>query len=406
MIERCGDRQRKCDGLHKWPFHPFVESLPIMLQIALFLLASGLCRYMASINIPIAGVLIGLTVLGALFYIGIAIAGTSSYDCPFQTPGSVVLRSLWAKIGPRLAPSVLPIVTALYNLVEVIQRHISRIVMCLPQVNIGHHSHSVLERIQLRILRVGLRLHPLLPTIQEDLDSATPQEINRWLTPKDLATIERTSANDVRCVSWILRNITDQEALDTAIRLAGTIRWFEEGTDIEPPYDLIVSTFRACFGSDAMVYPGSRDRAYYSGRAILWIHILAMCKSEEFARTFPLLTTRYTAPDHDDALTHLLRANSAASADDRFILLLGAHQGPTPSHSQWLSNVLLHLAWANRTALDVDFIRRWVWLMDSGDNPSNRLLAWCIFLGSDVEEEVLKVQDKSCEIICTCSSGF
>ena len=27
MIERCGDRQRKCDGLKKWPLRFFIESL-------------------------------------------------------------------------------------------------------------------------------------------------------------------------------------------------------------------------------------------------------------------------------------------------------------------------------------------------------------------------------------------
>lgn len=34
VIERCGDRQRKCDGLQKWPFYFFVESLPVMLQVS------------------------------------------------------------------------------------------------------------------------------------------------------------------------------------------------------------------------------------------------------------------------------------------------------------------------------------------------------------------------------------
>ena len=46
---------------------------------------------------------------------------------------------------------------------------------------------------------------------------------------KDLAAIQMASAKDVGCVSWILRSITDQEALDTAIRLAGMIRRFEDG---------------------------------------------------------------------------------------------------------------------------------------------------------------------------------
>ena len=94
MVQRCGDRQRKFDGLEKWPFQLFVESLPIMLQIALLLLTCGLSRYMWSVNTSVAGVVISFTILGILFYIGIVVAGTSSYECPFQTPVSIGLRHL------------------------------------------------------------------------------------------------------------------------------------------------------------------------------------------------------------------------------------------------------------------------------------------------------------------------
>jgi hypothetical protein len=94
MVERCGDRQRKFDGLGKWPFRLFIESLPIMLQIALLLLACGLSRYMWSVNMSVARIIISFTFLGVLFYIGIVAAGTSSYECPFQTPASIGLRHL------------------------------------------------------------------------------------------------------------------------------------------------------------------------------------------------------------------------------------------------------------------------------------------------------------------------
>jgi len=93
MTKRCGDRQRKSDGLERWPFHLFVESLSIMLQISLLLLACGLSRYMWSINTSVASVVISFTILVTVFYIGIVVAGTSSYACPFQTPASVALRN-------------------------------------------------------------------------------------------------------------------------------------------------------------------------------------------------------------------------------------------------------------------------------------------------------------------------
>jgi hypothetical protein len=415
MIERCGDRQRKCNGLQKWPFHFFIGGLPVMLQVALLLLACGLSRYMASINTSIAGVLITLTALGVLFYVGIVIAGTSSYDCPFQTPASGTLRSLWAKIGPYLTPASLPIIIVLRNLGEIVQCHMFRIAIRLPHIDIRRHFRSLLERVQLGILHIGLGLprtglnirrglrHLSLPTIRGNPRSTDSQEVVPWLTSKDLATIQMTSANDARCVSWILWNITDPEALDAAIRLAGTIRWFEDGSDVEPPYDLVVSTFQTCFDSNSEVYPGSRDRAYYSGRAILWIHALAMCRSEGFARSFPLPTTEYTAPDDDFDLARLLLVIEAQNPSDRLLFML-AQQGCSPSHIQWISNVLLHLSWANRTPLDFDYIRWHIYFTHkttaSVDMRLNHLLTWCIFLGSPAEGEVLKLQDKSCETTC------
>ena len=82
MIGRCGDRQRKCDGIEKWPLHLFVEGLPVMLQVAY--------------------TLITLTGFGVLFYLAIVTAGVSSYACPFQTPGSTALRSQWKNVQPRI----------------------------------------------------------------------------------------------------------------------------------------------------------------------------------------------------------------------------------------------------------------------------------------------------------------
>ena len=253
MIERCGDRQRKCDGLGRWPLHLFVESLPVMLRVALLFLACGLCRHMWSANTSVAYILIALTGLGVLFYVGIVIAGMSSYACPFQTPASVTLRGPRKKLWRGIAAFIV------YS-----KRVLSRI-------------RPMWNRSIRRLLRY--RSPPVIPL--ENIQVERPEP---WLETKD-PTTQRADANDVQCVSRILRNITDPEALDAAIRLAGMVWWFEDGTDLEPPYDLIVSTFHTCFDSNGKVFSGSRDRAYYSGPAILWIHTLATCKPQELAHS-------------------------------------------------------------------------------------------------------------------------
>ena len=374
MIERCGDRQRKCDGLEKWPLHFFVESLPVMLQVALLLLACGLCRHMWTINTSVAFTLISLTSLGVVFYLVVVIAGMSSYACPFQTPASVVLRRVWKKVRRGI-------------------------------VSLTVRSKRVLPRTRRTWnRRVRSLLRRQSPPTMILLENIEVHQSEPWMKPMDFAVAHRTNADDVQCVSWILRNITDPEALDAAIRLAGNIRWFDDGINADPPYDLIVSTFKACFDPTGKLYPGSRDRAYYSGRAMLWIHALAMCKSEEFARVFSLPGVQYPAPGLDSDLEHLLRINyPGLSSQDHILWLPLIGPQSTPSHLQFVFSVLLHLTWANRTTLNYEFLldcipKHKIETSLPLNAALNQFLTWCILLGSPVEEEALKVQDKSYDI--------
>jgi hypothetical protein len=58
---------------------------------------------MASIDTSVVGVLITLIVLGVLFYLGIIIAGTSSYECLFQrVPWSKSTRSREPRLSKEL----------------------------------------------------------------------------------------------------------------------------------------------------------------------------------------------------------------------------------------------------------------------------------------------------------------
>jgi len=371
MIERCGDRQRKFNGLKKWPLHFFVESLPVMLQAALLLLACGLCRHMWSINTPVACTLISLTGVGVIFYIGIVIAGMSSYACPFQTPASTALRNPWKKVSRGFV-----------SLIVRSKRVLSR-------------THRMWERGVRSLLHHQSQSTIPLEVVQVD----RPEP---WLDPEDFSTIRRTNADDVQCVSWILGNITDPEALDAALPLAGEIQWFGCGVDVDPIYDQIVSMFVSCFDSTGRLYPGSRDRAYYSGRAMLWINLLVMCHGRI---PHSMLSYRYTtwAPDPD--LKHLLGLISQCwqLPDCNTQCLLRIDPGHTPSHSQWISNLLLHSSrtfGAELLHLDRVFAVCEIKTTTPLNVKLNRLLTWCTFLGSPVEEEVLMIQNKSYGMSC------
>ena len=431
MIERCGDRQRKCDGLKKWPFHLFVESLPLMLQLALLLLACGLCKRMSSINTPVAGVLTTLTVLGVVFYVGIIVVGASSYECPFQTPVSTALRGIWKTTKPHVADTLhsifnrttsrwLFVMATMRRMWETIQCRVVHVVLLVPPTSQWlhpHHQslpitwptsqrrapwlvslHSLWENVQCRILRAALHL----PQIQPSSNSITPppSPTSPWLTPTALTILHNTNAGDVRCISWILWNITDPEALDAAIRLAGTVRWFEGGLDVEPPYDQIISTLKGCFDSAGKIYPASRDRAYHSTLAVLWIHIRALSVSGKFAKRFPLPTLGYDTTSLDPDLNHLLGICSSRGTQQLFRNMYTIDLDMSSSYLQWISSAFLHLSWAIRDVPDAfDLLSQGSWSPAertmSLNVVLNYLLTACVFLGWPIGEELLKIHDKT-----------
>ena len=399
--ERCGDRQRKYDGLGKWPFNFFIEILPFMLQISLLLLSCGLCQYVWTLNTSVASILIALTALGVLFYLVVVVVGTSSYACPFQTPVSTALRSLWKKIGHQIISALHSTASIGFNLYQgpsstTTSAFLHPVLLDEEYPCVSQQPGSLPQEPN----HPTRGLVPLSISLPEGLSTPTPGRTEPWLEPTALAALWKKNADDVRCVSWILWSITDPEALDVAIRFASIILWFEHGLDVEPPYKIIISTLESCFDSTGRVYPGSRDRAYYSVLAVLWIHIRAMCVSRDFALKFPLPTIPCDTTSLDDDLGDLLKIYNDWNIPHIISWMYNIRPRSTPAYLQWTSNALLHLTW---TGLDTPGIfDSGSWDSPGGDRGTiplnvvlNHLLAFCIFLGLPVEKEVLKVQDKS-----------
>ena len=117
-VERSQNRQRKLDGIVAWYFNSVMESLPLMLQIALLLLGCALSRYLWEISITIASVVLGVTSFGVLFYIFIVVAGAVSEGCPYQTPGSQAIRYLVPKVlsmGHLVALAIISLPSVIFS---------------------------------------------------------------------------------------------------------------------------------------------------------------------------------------------------------------------------------------------------------------------------------------------------
>jgi len=152
-----------------------------------------------SINAPVARTLIGLTGLGVAFYIGIVIIVGDVVVC-VSIPDTSIHRSSWSMEEGSTWDRVL----------------YSSIVHSKWVLSRTHRMWK--QRFCSKMFRFNdpnlcrFQIIPQNPESLLALDNVPQPE--PWLKPKELGTIRRTNTSDARCMSWVLRNITDPEALD------------------------------------------------------------------------------------------------------------------------------------------------------------------------------------------------
>ena len=442
MVERCGDRQRKFDGLEKWSFHLSIESLPIMLQIALLLLASGLSRYMWNVNTSVARIIISFTVLGFLFYIGIAVAGTSSYACPFQTPASIALRNLRDSQATRellTSLSSRKVISFAYATSENTRKWFVSVSLLVHNIirsplswdispsnivsSIHRRGRGVGDQAVLLLLRLDralgntkyrlaqkvrkFRRATLLPVTANSVVGQHPVPDNGpglRLRVWDLEKLQKQNRNSTRCVCWILRIITDPEAVDSATCLTGNIRWFEGDSGNIPPFEFIVYAFETCFDSAKQLYPGMKDRAYFAARAILQINTNAKVKSREDTCDYSIpLVSSTSVPPTDPDFSHTIRMLECNLESQRPTLDFPGRRN-THTHSLWMSNLFVDVTRIGPNPTLKSY-RSYIGAAITNNQAiiANILLMWYMFLGGHVEEETFWAIDKSYAVASSSS---
>ena len=120
--DKSRDRQRKLDGLERWRFQLVIESLPVMLQLALLLLGCALSLYLWTISRAVAGVVITITLFGAASYLFFTVAATFFYNCPYQTPPSLMIRTLLSRHHTHFVPLSAPLIATFHSSTEKFRR--------------------------------------------------------------------------------------------------------------------------------------------------------------------------------------------------------------------------------------------------------------------------------------------
>ena len=330
-IERSQNRQRKLDGIVTWYFDYVLDSLPLMLQIALLLLGGALSRYLWEVNITVASVVLGISSLALIFYIFVVIAGAASESCPYQTPGARVFRLI---ILPALrsTPSVISeFKFFVFSLIRNSRSHRTTIewLSLLKRLRYSRNNITSYFLLILSVLIAPIMGAYLLGRALLRSPVALGRTVYRWFvdTPSaqtyDLDGLDRrTITLDLRCISWMLQTSLDRTVHLSALKhlvamttltdfdpalVAGCFNAFVSCVDITNSFYVVVD-YTAVSHSMVVITQGMEQLATVSALCLLRTisHLSATDPKsnvlkdvrQRYAKIFPETTDFYGHPFH------------------------------------------------------------------------------------------------------------
>ncbi|KAF9645865.1 hypothetical protein BDM02DRAFT_390427 [Thelephora ganbajun] len=375
------------DGMVTWRFGLVMESLALMLQGSLLLLGYALSNYLFVINRVVAGVVIGFTSLGALFYLIITLAATRFYNCPFQTPFSRTFRFLirfddehtrYLKRSREWSGRCLRLLGRTFSQMEKRTR---------PQSGglRGWGGADIIPGDQIELPMASSDARPLLH-----------EETNR-----------NSPALDMDCVPWILEMSKD---VDVTMDIAGHIPEFAwDATTWSIPPKMFYNAMRSCFDHSLgylTLKPTFRYQAYTSAKAFLHLCI----------------QSKYVAPESEKAdFEPIPRMHQSAGSErhegdsdlESVLGVIGYVLGdPKPMdwhkfsftvpHHCWMGHILLYRAWdvlGNDEPLPDDIRGFVLHSLQLEPPPPKPIVADCLFiiglvLGIELHRDDLSVVDK------------
>ena len=361
--DRSRVRERKLSGVETWKFHIVMESLPLILQCAIILLGFALSRYLWEVSRSVSSVVIGFTSFGFLFYLLIMTASIFSFDCPFQTPFSLLIRFViglaipyWRRLLRAFVPKEQPPKPGTPG----------------PQPDSPLSMSSGDE---------GHKLETALACISPGT-TQFPWSAAPLFTRDTGAEVDRL---DARCITRLFVMSTDPDVVTSIMDFIPEIVWHDGIKNV--PLGRVYSILMDCFdfsGPSPVVVPKLRDVAYLSARAFAHIELQRRCitKYEEHKQeSWQALCAKHillSPTDHGD------------DSDLKAVLFmvdmtLGYDQGfswdqvqMTPSHHAWMSHVFLYRAWHEGQLSEVvmDFVENSMSLK----SPSDIVITDCLLI--------------------------
>ena len=362
--DRCRVRERKLTGIETWKFNLVMEFLPLILQFSLVLLGFALSRYLWEVNRLVSSVVVGFMSFGFIFYFLIVTVSTFSFDCPFQTPASLLIRFAVALVIPHwrsfqhtMRPKQQPPGSGTPS----------------PQDNSASPTNP---------LRVKDDLEAGENSSTAPAATGAPPAVAPLFT-QEIGTEE--DRLDARCITRMFAISTDADVITSIINFIPEIVWHSGIKDV--PLKRIYDILTDCIdfsGPHPVVIPRLRDVAYRTAKA--FVHIALQRQyitrhEEQRLESWTVLCAnhRLMSLPEDDTDSDL---NAALYMVD---LALG-HQYKFPWYKLYMSTS--HLAWMSHTfvyrALHegelsefvTDFIKDTV----SSDSPGDTVIMDCLFM--------------------------
>ena len=247
--DKSRDRQRKLDGFEKWHFRLVIESLPVMLQLAVLLLGCALSRYLWTISRTVAGIILAITLLGLAIYVFITLAAMIYYNCPYQTPPSAIARSIIGYLSRNNTT---------------LGRSLQSLITLFPSIT---NLRTIPGRLRSGARRVARTFGhtPVVITEAEHISlasvTAAPERVF-----EDIVIDWEACKADVRCISWVLDFTTDIDVIFPTARFAADAVWYPEIAGTLSPHTL-ADLFFDCL-LDGRIIPGRSEHAISIGMAL------------------------------------------------------------------------------------------------------------------------------------------
>ena len=379
-IDRGRQRKRKMDGMVTWRFGLVMECLPLTLQAALLLLGYALSSYLFFTDRVVASVVIGFTAFGLLFYFLIVSTATIFYNCPFQTPLSLILRSLirFDSEHKKYLDRSGQWFRRIYSRTKSWLRPKSGGPWGLGRYDAADEN-SFGDHFELGMTRPSSQSAPIFKQ-KPDWDGYVL---------------------DSNCITWMLEMPVGTDAAMVIARFIPGIVWHADVRAV--PLERLYGTVLECFDRSK---PAFRDRAYLSAKALLHLGIQRKCiggESEEAAfrsilNRHKIMGYRRSKGDSDleSTLGIIDRVFGSFGPMDWHNFLF------TVPHHSWMGHILLYRAWyflreGESLPRDImEFIHHFLRL---GDTPPAPVIADCLFiiglaLGINLHVDDLTVTDK------------